>query len=212
MPSDDPKNGENTKEDPWAFIFWFFVWAGTTVAGGVFGFVFGWLSAGIFGLAFGPIYAGLAGCFGIPTITAVALITWCFWLSRFRVVMGGLAGGLTLVSMAPPPLGTFALAGLLGTLGGGLAGGWYHSRAKSQISQQHRWRFTLRDLFIRVTVISGVLGACVLADNLVQMERQREQVLFYAIAAGMVVGGCVLMWAWLFRRRTEDRDSNPPQS
>ena len=158
------------------------------MAGGVFGFVvacrFGGLGDGMLGSFVGAIYASIVG---VPTIGAVALVSWCFWLSRFRVAMGVLAGGLTgivaTLSIGPSPPGDYwvdlAMAGFLGTLGGGLAGRLYHSPSKSQalhqISRQQPWRFTLRDLFIRVTVISAVLAACVFVGNLLHVGRQNAR-------------------------------------
>jgi len=98
--------------------------------------------------------------------------------------MGGLAGGFTLIYATlcipgEPSWIPSALAGLLGTLGGGLAGFWYHSRAKAKglfHSPQYHWRFTLRDLFIRVTAISTLLAVWVLAvDGLIQGRKSFER-------------------------------------
>jgi len=167
--------------------FWFLVWGGTTAAGGVFGFLVGCSTAHpaacILGLGFGVVFASMYGAF---TIANVAIVTWCFWLSRYRVLMGCLAGGLTgviatLFTIGAGPWlstwGSLALAGLLGTLGGGLAGRSHHSRAKAQglyqPPQQHRWRFTLRDLFLRVTVISALLAAYVFVVNLILAAGRR---------------------------------------
>lgn len=180
-PTDNSKTDATTirTKDYTTFPFWVSVFGGTTVAGGAFGFLAGCsgggLEGGIFCSVAGVVFASMYGGF---TIVNVAFVTWCFWLSRFRVVMGGLAGGLTGV-LSTPSLSSgvsligswkwLALAGLLGTLGGGLAGGWCHSRAKArgldQVSQQHRLRFTLRDLFIRVTAISALLAAYVFVVN-----------------------------------------------
>ncbi len=98
--------------------------------------------------------------------------------------MGGLAGGFTAIfAMLCVPEGPSwnipALAGLLGTLGAGIAGHWYHSRSMAKrlhhVFLQHRWRFTLRDLFIRVTVLSALLAAYVVIVGLIQSARQNAQ-------------------------------------
>jgi len=98
--------------------------------------------------------------------------------------MGGLAGGFTVIYATvcvpgEPSWRMSALAGLLGTLGGGLAGFWYHSRVKAKglvHSPQYHWRFTLRDLFIRVTAISILLAVWVLAvAGLIQSRKSFER-------------------------------------
>jgi len=168
---DNTKTGERITEiTAYASIpFWFSVWSGTKVAGGAFGFSVGcWedgLASGVVCQVFGVVLASILGAF---TIANVAFVTWCFWLSRFRVVMGFLAGGLTgvIATLSPssgPPLSAswkvLALAGLFGTLGGGLAGRRCHTReAMPRGFLQRPWRFTLRDLFIRITVISALLA------------------------------------------------------
>ncbi len=158
--------------------FWFFVWAGTTVAGGAYGFLVGcWgagLPGGIFCLIVGVVLASILGAF---TVAHVAFVTWCFWLSRLRVVLGGLAGGLTGFTAALSVSGGASLIdawtwlllpALFGALGGGLAGGRYHAReGLAEDFLPHRWRFTLRDLFVRLTVLSVFLATDVFVVNLI---------------------------------------------
>jgi len=154
-------------------LFWLSVWCGTTVAGGAFGFLVGIRVNLLRDCVFSSLICVVAGAiFGAFTIANVAILSWCLWLSRFRVVMGGLAGGVTWITAT---LSAFrgsswelALAGLLGTFGGGLAGLWYHSRSRAkghQVTLQHRWRFTLRDLHIRVIVFSALLAIDVFIVN-----------------------------------------------
>ncbi len=185
--TDNTNTDENTTlpEDQEFLQFWLSVLGGTMTAGGVFGSLFvgvdvgGWAATpGFFG---GVLYGGVVGLF---IIANVAFVTWCFWLSRYRVAMAGLTGGLTgfaamlIITSDPPamiadglPWRWFALAGLLGTVGGGLAGHSHHSRSIARghwhVSVQHRWRFTLRDLFIRVTVFSVLLTADIFLINLI---------------------------------------------
>ncbi len=185
--TDNPKSEEivtRTRHQE-TFLFWYSVLLGTAAAGGVFGFLFGCSSGslgnGFLGLGVGFVFASILGVFAIANMLVVA---WCFWSFRFPAVLGGLTGGLAgflasviadLPEFTGEPLAAswkwLALAGLLGAVGGGLAGGWYDSRAKSQglhpVFRQHRWRFTLRDLFIRIAVISALLAAYVFAVNLI---------------------------------------------
>lgn len=192
-PLDNSKADENTSRagNQARFPFWFPVWGGTVVAGGLFGFLIACGTDGLdtapLGFLFGLVYAGF---FGALIIANVAFVTWFLWLSRFRVVMGFLAGGLTgviatlvLASDLSPTMASAliptAWAGLLGALGGGLAGGWSHLRAKAQklyqVAQHNRWRFTLRESFIRVTVVSALLAAYVVIVGLIQSARQNAQ-------------------------------------
>ena len=185
--TDNTKVEENTtraRERETILLFWLSVWGGMIAAGGVFGFL---VACGIAGLvhALHGSFIGmmLVSVVGMFTIVNVEIVTWCFWLSRFRIAMGCLAGGLTGVIISLPivegePFNAswnwLALSGVLGTLGGGLAGCWYHSRAKAlgrQQSRHHRWRFTLRDLFIRVTVIAALLAAYVFVINLILTDQ-----------------------------------------
>ncbi|MBC8872837.1 MAG: hypothetical protein H8E44_25670 [Planctomycetes bacterium] len=171
------------------YLFWYSVFLGTAVAGGVFGFLFGCSSGGLahgfFGLGVGFIGTGVIGLFAIANVLIVA---WCFWLSRFPTVLGGLTGGLAgtlsgILAVLPRVLGQplapswcwLVLAGVIGTLGGGLAGYGYRSLAKaqglSQVFVQRPWRFTLRDLSIRVTVISVLLAAYAGLINLIWADQ-----------------------------------------
>jgi len=188
--TDNTKGEENTtraRERETILLFWLSVFGGTIVAGGVFGSLFACWEFGSTDVLFGSLLGvTMAAMFGVFTIANVAVVAWCFWLSRFRTAMGGLAGGLTGIA-ATLPLAfdvssttasswkATALAGVLGTLGGGLAGLWYHSRSRAKGlhrgSPQHHWRFTLRDLFIRVTVFSALLAADVFLINLILTDQ-----------------------------------------
>jgi hypothetical protein len=65
-----------------------------------------------------------------------------------------------------------AVAGVFGMLRGGLAGGRFHARERlPAVFLQHRWRFTLRDLFIRVTAISALLATYVFLGKLILASR-----------------------------------------
>jgi len=128
--------------------FWLWVWYGTTMAGWVFGFLLGCSGAGLVAGFCGSVVGMICACpLGAFTIANVAVVSWCFSLSRFRLAMAGIAGGLTGISatlivalyVAPPiafgswELGALAAqAGLVGTLGGWVAGYRYHSWAKAQ--------------------------------------------------------------------------------
>ncbi len=118
-------------------VFWLVVWCGTAMAGGVFGFLISCRVSIPSNCALSSfLWVVAATISGVLTIPTVAIVAWSFWLSRFRSVMGGLAGGFTVIyaTVCVPGEASWrvsALAGLLGTLGGGLAGFWYHSRASN---------------------------------------------------------------------------------
>ena len=198
---DRTKTGESTTRarDRTNLLFWFSVWGGTSVAGSVSGFLVACSMVGGMGVGFlesvaiafyGAMVGGLlTSVFGALAIANVAIVTWCFWLSRLRLALGSIAGGLSgflatlMYSLDHPPwvetCGISALAGCLGTIGGGLGGhlyGWAKARDRlAQASRQYRWHFTLRDLFIRVTVISALLAVYVLVGSLIEMARQNAQ-------------------------------------
>ncbi len=147
-------------------VFWLLAWLGTIVAGGVFGVLVG----GVAGLVVGPI---LAGYVGIPIFMTIATTTSLMWLSRLSVAMAGIAGALsgaaaTVLTWEPYlPFSLYAsitLASMLGGLGGALGGGLYRARYVRRRNgpaspTDSRWRFSLQDLFVRVTIIAGLICA-----------------------------------------------------
>lgn len=157
--------------------FWLATWLGTVGAGGVFGGVV----EGPLGVPPGFVFAGL---FAVPVVVVAAILTWCFWLSRYRVVMAALAGAATGVASSialnsdglvdlPVPL-----AGLLGAVGGGAVGGlhWWRSRAfvsGRESDGYSAWQFTMREMFLRITVFSVVLA--LVSSVAVGLRSLREQ-------------------------------------
>lgn len=147
-------------------VCWLLAWLGTIAAGGVFGV----LEGGVAGLVVGPILAGLVG---IPIYITIAITTCLMWLSRFSVAMAGIAGALSgaaatmLIWESYLPLSLYAsivLASILGGLGGALGSGLYRARYLRRreghgLPTDSRWRFSLRDLFVRVTIIAGLICA-----------------------------------------------------
>jgi hypothetical protein len=151
---------------------WLVACLGTVAAGTVFGMIAG----GVFGLCFGPVFAGV---FGVPVIVSFAFITWAFWLTRFTVLMAALAGGctgfiataLTWVSIFETDFPTsLLLASLIGALGGGTSAGWYwtkypHGHSGNAADDPSAWRYSLRDLFFRFTIVVLLVACWTFAVN-----------------------------------------------
>jgi hypothetical protein len=151
--------------------FWTVAWLATTVAGGIFGLIFGC----VLGLVIGSV---IAGVYAIPIHATAAILTWVFWLPRFRVLTAAFAGGVTGIlttrQVFDPMIffdsGTSSmdlwvvatLAALCGSFGTGAVCYW-HWKATERDSQivgelgDAHWQFSLRDLFIRFTVVACVL-------------------------------------------------------
>ena len=149
--------------------FWMSAWFGTIMAGGLFGFGVG-VRVGEMEFAFYGLITGclIAGLLGAPIQSLAAFFVWFFWLSRFRIAVASFAGLITgvIATLASENIPVIASAGLLGMFGSGLAGAryWRLSRdAKdansAEQAAQGPWQFTLRDLFLRITVVSVLLAA-----------------------------------------------------
>lgn len=159
--------------------FWFLVWFGTSFAGGIFGvLVAGYAvllggqaiggSADVFflGMLLGLIYGFvLAGVCSIPILSTTAVLTWAVWISRFRIVSAAIGGGITGITatllfdslqLTLPIL----LAGALGAAGAGLAGRIHDTKMalRLKVVEHRAWQFTLRDLFLRMTVLATTLA------------------------------------------------------
>ncbi len=182
MPTTDPREDETPSRDSpqtpegrltregrfivAAMLYWGSVWLGTALAGGAFGLLVGCLP----GLLFGPIIAGFVA---VPILVTVGTLAWSLWLSRFRVAVGGLAGGLTGVVATVPGVDVWPSslffwvyaggAGLIGTVGGATGAALYCRAAKRQRNASDApgrevWQFTLLDLFVRITVLAMLIG------------------------------------------------------
>ncbi len=170
MPSAADYSGKSMHPLLDTFGFWCFVWLGTTAAGGLFGLLVGCFAVSmavcILGILVGCIVAGVCA---VPVVVTVAVLTWAMWLSRFRVLVAGLVGGLTgLIAtgfMSSPGVSLFgAGAGLLGMFGGSFGGRWYNKKISrlgqtSSNSNLQPWQCTLRDLFARMTVLAMLISA-----------------------------------------------------
>jgi hypothetical protein len=145
--------------------FWFWAWLGTVFAGGVFGV----LLAGPLGFFLGCLVASIAGT---PIVVFAAVLAWCLWLTRYRITFAVIAGATTGVLTSLPVIGYFDIfvpvAGILGGLGGGIGGGLHWFRSKSDATSDEKpdrpWQFSMRDMFVHITVLSIVLA---LASSLV---------------------------------------------
>ncbi|NQT14302.1 MAG: hypothetical protein HQ582_16215 [Planctomycetes bacterium] len=172
--SDAPPTSEHRSASSQRFrdslLFWFFAWMGTTIYGGVFGLIVRFAQP--VGALDGFVHAGF---FGAPLFVGVAAMGWAMWISRGRVVLAGLAGGLTgffTVWWGFPPdafgfmhiIAALPLIILMGMVGGVTGGRLYQtvSRSRGQrrgMSDRGVWQFTLRDLFLRFTVLAILLSA-----------------------------------------------------
>lgn len=152
----------------WA-LFWIVTWAGTTLAGGLFGGALGLvgvmhdITAPLSGLFFGSIWAGGMGLF---VFFHLGVICWTFWWLDKPLVAASVAGLLTGAFC-----GVFVFSLLtapLGALGAYLTGS---QLLKTQIGQKFkatievaknnspgRLKFTTTDLLLRMTVISIVIA------------------------------------------------------
>ena len=152
----------------WA-VFWLVTWTGTTIAGSLFGGMLGLIglasdpTAPLFGLLYGGIWAGGVGLFVFVHLVAIC---WAFWWHGSPMLIGGIAGaitgaicGLVFFSLVTAPLGA---------TGAYLAG---NSFLKSSMGKKFlatietikdeslgTMRFTMLDLFLRVTVLAVFLA------------------------------------------------------
>ena len=116
-----------------------------------------------------------AGVLGAPIFAGVAAMGWATWMSRGRVILAGLAGGLTGFftvwwGFTPYVFGFMHIIAavplliLMGMVGGFTGGHLYRtvraSRGQRRVMNDHGiWQFTLRDLFLRFTVLATLLSA-----------------------------------------------------
>lgn len=177
--------------------FWIAAWLGTVAAGSTFGGLivgFALLAGGpggngsgwvyFFGIAlfFGAVYAGLVA---IPIHVTIAILTWAFWLNRFRLATAAIAGALTGVvatmSVFPFPNNESAvIAGSLGTIGAAVVGSRHIKRQANQrptvvTSKKTVWQFTIRDLLVRMTLLAMLLSAWTCYFTVVRNVEEREQ-------------------------------------
>lgn len=152
------------------WIIWFVAWVGITVAGGVFGLIAG----SIPGLMMGPILAAVCG---VPLVITFALLTWALWLSRFLPVSATLAGACTgIVSTACVWEQSFLinhvpLVLLAGCIGGTVSGFVTYAYWRKRERPSHHiggdagvgWQYSLRDLFLRFTVVTVLIAVWSLA-------------------------------------------------
>lgn len=175
------ENERNTKEESiddwnhrghhltnWA-TFWFLTWGGTTLAGGLFGGCIGMvnaindLAAPLLGFVYGLLWAGGVGLF---VFLHVGVICWTFWWLGRPIVVATVAGllvgaicGLLLFSLITGPMGA----------AGAYLAGWQFLRSETGAAFRFtiqatkgesagRLKFTTKDLFLRMTVISVMIA------------------------------------------------------
>ena len=155
--------------------FWCYAWLGTAVAGGCFG-LYGHLWGKWLGLFFGFMFAGIAA---FPILLTIAIATWGLWLSRFRLFMAALAGGMTGVAsmkfVEMPSLNFSDMTWIFGRINlwelaaafcGAVACplfGYLFCRGliprdKNGGDSRKPWQFTLRDLFVHFTILAVAIS------------------------------------------------------
>jgi hypothetical protein len=146
--------------------FWFFALTGIAVAGAIFGFCVGYWP----GALIGPIAAAFLGA---PVLAVAAILLWAFWLSRYAPIVaaaGGAATGVLATALTwsddvfwlnyPASL---ALAGVCGAVTPYFMTRSYR-RGRAEFLRaaggdpDQAWRFSLRDLFFRFTVVTILIA------------------------------------------------------
>jgi hypothetical protein len=156
--------------------FWCYVWLGSAVAGGCFGFFVGFMGSGALGLFFGFMFAGIAAA---PILVTVSIAAWAFWLTRFRLISAAIAGVLTGFASAKfvemPGLNFSDMTWIFGRMNyseasAALCGavacplfGYLFCRGmiphcKNGVKSRKLWQFTLRDLFVHFTVLAVLIS------------------------------------------------------
>jgi hypothetical protein len=168
--------------------FWLSAYVGTTAAGAFFGLLIGLLgaiwalfagevSSAFLVIIFGPLIGGcIAGTYAFFVHIHIAILTWAFWLTRYRVTAAGIAGCLVgvlscfgLSHPSPPRAGLgwpgvwVGMPGLFGAIGSAWAGHRFTQSDSSRnirgkIPRAERWQFTLRDLLIHFTVLTVLIS------------------------------------------------------
>ncbi len=140
------------------------------MAGGLFGFGLGAVQMRGFGAWVGLAVGFVcASCAAIPVVATAAVITWAFWLSRVRILVAALTGGLTGVLVTLGIGKAFVLVVLAGICGasGAVAASAIHDWScrsqprRAKPSAPGVWQFTLRDLLWRMTVLAALLSVWV---------------------------------------------------
>ena len=152
----------------WA-MFWFVTWLGTTASGALFGGflgLFGILqhpAIPLLGLFYGAIWAGVTGLFVFVHLTVICWMFW--WLGRplvIAAVAGMLTGaicGLIIFSLVTAPLGAVG-AYLAGKrfLKSATGANFLATIERFQDRSLGPLRFTMKDMFLRVTVLAVFLA------------------------------------------------------
>jgi hypothetical protein len=143
-------------------VGWAVAWLGISASGGTFGLVVA--TGDPAGAVIGSIIAGVVGA---AVVVTIGVITWAFWLLRYRIVWSIVAGVLSgVIPALPLPLNELAItvAGIFGGVGGGLAGYLYWKNrppfdSSRAVDPSAAWQFSLRDLFVRFTVVTALIAA-----------------------------------------------------
>lgn len=146
------------------WLAWLIAWLGIALSGGIFGLCLG----GGIGFLAGLV---IAGVYGLPIIATVAVLTWAFWLMRWQLISATIAGACTgiastalMVMSVGSPFSEDGLlifaAGSLGGFGGGIASYiyWQKRSLPAPIRSSIGWQFSLRDLFLRFTVLAVLIA------------------------------------------------------
>lgn len=144
-------------------------WFGILGAGGLYGILIGG-NEPIFGFVAGIVIAAVVS---VPVIISIAVLAWAFWLSRFQIALTTLTGACTGIASSTPftfeiypnaAIPLILIAGCLGGVGGGLAAFMYWSVHTKRLEIRDDdtlgvWQYSLRDLFLRFTVLTILIAA-----------------------------------------------------
>ena len=153
----------------WA-TFWFATWTGTTIAGSLFGGAIGLIGlanssveAPFVGLFLGALWAGAVG---LLVFVHLGVIYWMLWRLSNPLTVGTIAGALTGAICGLVILSVFT--GPLGAIGAHYAGTAFLKSTKGksfletiktiQNESLGSMRFSMMDLFLRVTVLAVFLA------------------------------------------------------
>ncbi|MCD4727336.1 MAG: DUF1559 domain-containing protein [Pirellulales bacterium] len=179
-PTDQTHPPADCQPGPGCLGFWFIIWLGTTLSGGIFGHIATGDAVGVIG---GVI---LAGFFALPMLVFVAVITRFMWLERFRVVMAGLGGCATGILATHLTFKEFddvlayqpalLIAGCFGALGAFAAAGVYYGlfgrRRETEAADADDRPVTARNILMSIIVVIVLISACAYVSWAVYAARQ----------------------------------------
>jgi hypothetical protein len=137
------------------------------------------VEGGIAGCLIGAI---IAACFGLPILLSIAIVSWACWLLPYSYLPAGIAGAVTgaistavtwdAILMSDFTIPDFTWAVMTAACIGGAVPSlatWFFLRWQRQFAQNSdairdiHWQYSLRDLFVRFTLIAALVAAWTIA-------------------------------------------------